>query len=306
MHPRTVLVAGGNGFLGSSVLHRGFTNVENLYSLNGLGVDSLTIRKIGVAEPSFRNARIKDLKDILLELKPNVVINCSGLIGDEKCAYNPDEAFRANSRLAGLLAEFSNLAGAKLVHFSTDAVFGQNQKERIEGVTPTPDTIYGISKLQGEKLALEKARATLIIRTNFYGFNFHNSRGIFNFYANDLTAGKMCTGYDFVEFNPIYIGDLINSTEKLIEENAEGIIHLSGEEKLSKYQFGLLVAKELGVNLSLLKRVTQYSKENGFIRTNMLLNSSFGRSNFSTGKSLNEGIQLSVKDFHRRSYELPG
>jgi dTDP-4-dehydrorhamnose reductase len=96
---------------------------------------------------------------------PDLVINAAGYTAVDRAEAEPQEAAAVNDRGAGLLAEVAAAAGARLLHYSTDYVFdGAQRRPYTPGDSPNPLSVYGATKLAGERavLATLGARAAVI------------------------------------------------------------------------------------------------------------------------------------------------
>ena len=109
--------------------------------------------------------------------KPAWVINAAAYTDVDIAEKNPERAFLLNATAAGLLAEEGFGVGASIVHISTDYVFaGDRHTFLTEESTVTPLSVYGKSKLEGERLVAAANPRHFIIRTSWmyskYGRNF--------------------------------------------------------------------------------------------------------------------------------------
>ncbi|ELC9572513.1 SDR family oxidoreductase [Vibrio vulnificus] len=147
-----VLVIGATGMLGYSI----FSNLSELSDLDVYG----TIRSVkGVKNffPSIDklipNVDVKDfatLEKSVLDVKPDVVINCVGLIKQHDVSKQHVEAIEINALLPHKIAQLCDSIQARLVHFSTDCVFDGKTGNYSESDLPTATDLYGRSKCLGE------------------------------------------------------------------------------------------------------------------------------------------------------------
>jgi dTDP-4-dehydrorhamnose reductase len=223
-----ILVIGGNGFLGSSF-------VKFLAAYRSAGIEiSLTAEKFE-----------KDNELIEIDLKGfQAVIYCSGIVNIEKCESNPAEAFWVNSKLPSLIARKLVKTSTKFVYISTDAVFDGTTKFAAENDITNPLSIYGESKLKGEREVLSASERNLVCRVNFVGRSPKNN-SLLDYFLEKLTSKQLAPGYQNVFFTPLYVDDVIHSLIRLIKMNANGIFHLVGDNRISKFEFGLIVEKIL-------------------------------------------------------------
>ncbi|KDN28657.1 dTDP-4-dehydrorhamnose reductase [Vibrio fortis] len=147
-----VLVIGATGMLGYSI----FSNLSELSNLDVYG----TVRSVNGVEQFFlstekliSNVDVKDLATLekaLLDTKPDVVINCIGLIKQHDVSKQHVEAIEINALLPHKMAQLCDSIQARLVHFSTDCVFDGKAGNYLESDLPTATDLYGKSKCLGE------------------------------------------------------------------------------------------------------------------------------------------------------------
>ena len=105
------------------------------------------------------------------------LINCAAYTNVDLAEKNKDKAYQVNAEGAEKLAKICKEFNIKLVHISTDFVFdGSNTRPYKETDVPNPSSVYGASKLQGEKNIMERLSSYFIIRTSWlyseFGSNF--------------------------------------------------------------------------------------------------------------------------------------
>ena len=103
--------------------------------------------------------------------RPDVLINCVGFGDITSCEAQPDKAYQVNTVGARNLAVQAQAIGAKLIHLSTDDVFSHHARQPYnEFEIPTPSTIYGKSKLAGERFVQNLCTRHVIVRSSWvYG-----------------------------------------------------------------------------------------------------------------------------------------
>lgn len=247
------MVFGAGGFLGREVSE--YLSVENsIARVSGMAKRELVIRGDNDEYQRFFPLNDSSLDRVVSEFKPSVIINCSGLIGDRACEQNSVEAKWANAYFVAQLGKVSDCTNSLLIHFSSDAVFGDQFIDRVESDIPTPNTIYGKTKLMGENYALEYCKNTLVVRTNFFGHSGNLNKGIFDFFYQRLRNRLETHGYEDVFFNPVLISEIASAILKAKEIKMTGILHLCGNDFMSKYRFGTLIAKAMRTDENLIIR----------------------------------------------------
>lgn len=190
-----ILVTGSNGQLGSELrdLAGGYPEYEFLFT--------------DIAELDITDEQA--VRQYFLREKPAVVINCAAYTAVDKAEDDPETAYALNALAAGFLARASNSAGALMIALSTDYVFNGKAGQPItEEDPPEPGSVYGSTKLEGERAVASNAGRAVIIRTSWlyssHGHNFVKTilkyareRGVLNVvndqygsptYARDLAA----------------------------------------------------------------------------------------------------------------------
>ena len=185
---------------------------------------------------------------IVEEFSPDVIINCAALADIEKCEKYPKLAKRLNSDLPKELAQAGMKIGAQLIHVSSDGVFGASVTSRNNLDIPTPMNNYGHTKLEGERLVIDHHPTALVVRTNIVGWSPKGNRSLLEYFYNRLQIGEKAPGFTDVFFRPVGATNLVKVVQHFIESGLErgGVIHLTGEDLVSKWDFGVMVARLFG------------------------------------------------------------
>jgi dTDP-4-dehydrorhamnose reductase len=161
---------------------------------------------------------------------PDVVANAAAMTHVDRCEGEPEEAWRANAEAPGWLAEACRTVGAKLVHVSTDYVFdGTARYPYREDDATGPRSVYGRSKLEGERRVLAGCPGALVVRTAWV---FGPGR---NFVRTILEAadrarrgeGPPLRVVDDQRGAPTWAGHLADAILALVEADASGIYHVT-------------------------------------------------------------------------------
>ncbi|WP_031320496.1 dTDP-4-dehydrorhamnose reductase family protein [Pseudomonas piscis] len=185
-----VLVLGVTGMLGQAVFRlfsgdtkhetwgtlrsasglRYFPEVQHPYLISGIDVldqDALTMT--------------------LAQVRPDVVINCVGLIKQLADANDPLTALPINAMLPHRLARLCALAGARLVHVSTDCVFSGRKGGYLESDISDAEDLYGKSKYIGE---LHEAPHAITLRTSIIGHELGSSNALVDWFLSQQGCVK--------------------------------------------------------------------------------------------------------------------
>ena len=247
-----ILVTGASGLLGLNfgLQFAGQHTIIGLVNEHDLPGVPFEWKKVDLGDPDAARRAVKDVK-------PDVVLHCAALANVDACERTPDLAQRMNADLPGILAAEAAKTGAKMVHISTDAVFdGRIRGAYSEENPANPINAYARSKLAGEVAVLSANADAIVARVNFYGWSLSGTRSLGEQFFNSLRAGKRMNGFTDVWFCPLYVSQLAEILLEMIENGLSGLYHTASREFLSKYDFGCRIARQFGLNESLIDPVS--------------------------------------------------
>ncbi len=235
---KTVWVTGSKGQLGTelSLQYKGNANCNFIFT----DIDELDLTHIKAVE-NFFETNI-----------PDIIINCAAYTAVDKAESEPDKAYLLNKGVPKHLTILSEEYHATLIHISTDYVFdGKMYRPYVETDPADPQSVYGRSKLEGEKAVLT-GKNNMVIRTSWL-YSAHGG----NFVKTMLRLGKekkeLNVVFDQVG-TPTSAADLAESILQIIKniENTNvvqaGIYHFSNEGVCSWYDFAIEIMKMAGLN----------------------------------------------------------
>lgn len=192
------------------------------------GLDVVAVDRSGL-DITSRNA-VFDLVD---RLRPSAVINCAAYTAVDACETDTDGAYRVNAEAVGHLADACSELGAHLVHISTDYVFdGTLDRAYVETDETNPQSVYGRSKLAGERAA---APSATIVRTSW----------VCGEHGNNMVklVRRLATEHDELSFvddqrgHPTFTADLAPVLLDLATHRTAGLFHLTNAGAVSWYEF---------------------------------------------------------------------
>jgi dTDP-4-dehydrorhamnose reductase len=243
-----LLITGASGLLGINLALEAMTEHEVI----GVDRGKLQSAPFPVIKTNFYNSRAFD--SALDSTQPDWVINCSALANLEECERHPDQAKILNTVLPRELAEACAIRNIKFIHLSTDAVFdGTKEGDYTEEDEPNPQGVYSQTKLDSERAVQDVNPQAIIARVNFFGWSLSGRRSLGEFFVNNLSEGKNVNGFTDVIFCPMWVNHLAQTLIAMLEKDLHGLYHVVGAQALSKYQFGVEVARKFGLSESLIK-----------------------------------------------------
>jgi dTDP-4-dehydrorhamnose reductase len=212
-----------------------------------------------------RKINLKDTRSILLDLdskesliqvlealEPQLVIHAAGLTSIEQCESNPTLAKYINVDLTKNLATVCAKLNIPMVYISTDHLFSGNESLVQEDYPVSPVNVYGKTKAEAEACVLDANAKALIIRTNFYGWGTSYRQSFSDMVINHLRTGKKISLFKDIYYTPILVEPLVHTSHELVQKKAQGIFNVVGDDRISKYDFGLKLAREFNLDNDLI------------------------------------------------------
>lgn len=243
-----VLVLGASGMLGNAMVRVLSENSD--WSVFG------TVRSDG--KKRFFEAKVAEhlivgidvehmdsLVKLLARIRPDVVVNCIGLVKQLADAEDPLMAVPINSLLPHRLARLCELVGARLVHMGTDCVFNGKKGSYCENDSPDAEDVYGRSKLLGE-VAYSHC---ITLRTSIIGHELQSSHGLIDWF---LSQERQCKGYTraiFSGFPTVVLAQIVRDVV-IPRANLFGIYHVA-TQPISKYDLLRIVAEVYGKTIEI-------------------------------------------------------
>jgi dTDP-4-dehydrorhamnose reductase len=175
--------------------------------------------------------------------EPDWVLNTAAFHRVDDCEANPKLTFAVNALGALNVARAAASVGSGIVFYSTDYVFGGQDRERNnpyeEEDSPHPLSVYGASKVAGEQLVMQANARHLVVRSaGLYGTTTSRKGWTFpELMLNKArTDGSVCVVTDQV-LSPTFTADLARKTRELIEHDAAGLFHLTNAGECSWFEF---------------------------------------------------------------------
>jgi len=191
----------------------------------------------------------ENIPSVVAELHADALINCAAYNFVDLAESEPQAAFAANTWGIGVLAKACQASGVKLIHFSTDYVFGLDSvfKPLTEADPPGPVSVYGLSKLAGEYLIRSTLSNALVIRTcGLYGVWGSGGKGG-NFVETMLRKAELGEPIKVVDdqhCTPTYTVDVAAATIALVGSGASGLFHVTNSGSCTWFEFAAEIFRQ--------------------------------------------------------------
>ncbi len=227
-----ILVTGVKGQLGHDV-------VKELV-LNG-------IEAIACDREEFDLTNKEETQNFILEHKPDGVIHCAAYTAVDKAEDEENLCRKINAEGSLFIAEACEKISAKMIFISTDYVFGGDGEEPYEPENEkNPQNVYGRTKLEGEKNALENCSRTFVVRTSWvYGINGNNFVKTMRRLAE--TRDELNVVADQIG-SPTYTRDLAKLLVDMIQTEKYGVYHATNEGFMSWADFAQSIMEKSGLS----------------------------------------------------------
>ena len=248
---KTIVFTGGSSLLAQSWTKYNLPDYNYILALHQRKLEDCKHKTIFL---DYKN--VAHIAEQFQLIKADIVVNCIGLTSVEDCEDTPALAIETNVKIASNIASACHQTGVKMVHISTDHLFDGTRAFSNEATQLSPLNIYGKTKAEGEQAVLNNDSDALIIRTNFFGWGPSYKTSFSDKILNSLSAGKKADLFDDVYYTPISVSTLRKQVMDLVEHKASGLFNVCSNERISKFEFGLLIAKTFGYSTQLVQPIS--------------------------------------------------
>lgn len=237
-----ILITGVSGLLGINLA----SETMNEHDIVGIDRGKLVNAPFQVMQEDLSD--LTSIAPLLNAVRPAWLIHCAALADLDVCEDQPERAKVLNTDLPAELAKACKIRGISMAHISTDAVFdGQKGEFYTEQDQPNPMNVYARTKLEAEKAVAAENPSAIIARVNFYGWSLSGRRSLAEFFYNNLTNDKSMSGFTDAIFCPMLVNDTARLLVKMLKQGMTGLYHLVGPHSMSKYQFGVEIARKFNL-----------------------------------------------------------
>ncbi len=244
-----VLILGVTGMLGNAML-KTFSS-DKLFNVFGTVRHTSSIKYF----PSELSASLisnidvdshDSLIKVFLYAKPDVVINCIGLVKQLAVADDPLQAIPINTLLPNRLEALCELVGARFIHISTDCVFSGKKGNYLESDIPDAEDLYGRTKLLGEV----GGRNAITLRTSIIGHELTGNRSLVNWF---LSQEGCVTGFRKAIFSGFPTNELARIVRDVVipKNDLSGLYHVSSGA-INKFNLLTLIAEVYGKKIKII------------------------------------------------------
>ncbi|MFH0826611.1 MAG: NAD(P)-dependent oxidoreductase [Candidatus Omnitrophota bacterium] len=207
---------------------------------------------IGKNSRDFDATDLAQVARLIEESQPKVVLNTVAFLGIDPCEQDPMRAFKINTLYPKYLAELSKEKGFLLVHFSTDAVFSDQQEGFCkEGDTPCPLNVYGLTKYGGDCFIQTITKEFYIFRVSIlFGETSKETQFVEKMLKIIKSGQKVLKIADDIISSPSYSKDIAKEARRILEMKLPfGLYHIGNEGRASLFNLMQEIVRNLGLDV---------------------------------------------------------
>jgi dTDP-4-dehydrorhamnose reductase len=245
-----ILVLGGSGLIGNKIFEK-FKNRFDIISTHSNNPPSNNTHSIKISLPDD----LLVLKNLIEKEQPDVIINAMAYSNLDFCEDHKKDTFLLHVEMTEKISLICKNICEKTIFISTDYVFDGKQNEKYnEDDEPNPINYYGHTKALAEKIVLKNPNNVVLRTSLIYGYE---KRVRFMKYVLDsLKNGNEIFAYNDIFNSATNLDEFVESIEKVIEKNANGIFHTSGSTCVTRYDLAKIIARKFGFDESLIKSIS--------------------------------------------------
>ncbi|MDF1827001.1 MAG: SDR family oxidoreductase [Legionellaceae bacterium] len=235
-----ILVLGATGMLGSTIFQQLFHHSQHQIWGTIRNTSNLEYFPENAHQNLISNIDVLDhdaLVHTFTQIKPDIVINCVGVIKQLAHANNPLTTLPINAMLPHRLASLCELTNTRLVHISTDCVFSGNKGMYVEEDISDATDLYGKSKYIGE---LHHYPLAVTLRTSIIGHEINSNYSLVNWF---LSQHSDVSGYDRAIFSGLTTLEFVRVIHDFIIPHPEltGLYHVAAQP-INKFELLSIIA----------------------------------------------------------------
>ncbi len=248
-----VLIFGSNGLLGQNLI-RHFYGKHEIYGASF--EDENYIPEYNFPYYTIDLTDRLGVAELINNVQPEIIVNAAAYTNVDGCEDDPETCWNVNVRGVENIIDASGRLHPILVHVSTDYVFDGEDGPYTEDDTPNPQGNYARSKYNAEKAVTGSDLEYIIARTQvLFGAGKKIRPNFATWVIEQLSQKKKIRIVDDQIGTPTYAPDFCEAIDRLLQNEAYGLFHVSGGEIISRYDFALKIAEVFDLDASLIERI---------------------------------------------------
>jgi dTDP-4-dehydrorhamnose reductase len=237
------VITGASGLLGAKLSELATKTGYNVHSLyKSHPCTSSNPEQVDITDQAA-------VRKVFADTTPDVVFHTASLTDVDLCERDPKLAMKVNGEATGFIAEACQESGSYLVYVSTDYVFDGMRGQYSEEDEPAPINAYGRSKLFGEEEMARHSPRGCVARTSVvYGWGRSYRPNFATWVHSKLAANERVRVVRDQFASPTLNTHLARMLLEVAELQMNGVLHVAGSTRISRYEFAVMLAKQFGFN----------------------------------------------------------
>jgi dTDP-4-dehydrorhamnose reductase len=251
MMKRKILVTGGGGFAAGNIIRRAGSN-ENI------DIHAIELHKVAMTQDRLTWYQLDlldstGLKEIFGKVKPDVLIHAAAVSDIDYCQVHQDVAAKVNVGVTELLISLCDAFNCRFIYFSSDSVFDGEKGNYTEEDQPKPVNFYAATKISSENFIKQRIDNWVILRPSLIlGFPVAGTGNSFLWRMEQSLQKNLAVAFPKTEIrSPVDVITLSDAILELASNTFTGILHLSGNNAVSRYDMALRITRRLGYPVEL-------------------------------------------------------
>jgi dTDP-4-dehydrorhamnose reductase len=244
-------ITGASGMLGTALVNH-LSKIHQIFATSrskGLEGQNIKWNCFDLTETALLNQWLETTKS-------DIVIHCAAIVNVDACEDDVDLATRLHVKTTELIASYLGSNNGRLIYISTDSIFdGKKQGPYNESDSASPLNVYAKTKLIGERPVLSM-ESGLVLRTNIIGWTHKGNTSLAEWMLKNLVDNTPLNLFYDVYFSPLYVDNLSTIIESIINNPISGLYNCASSDSISKYDFGMQLAKVFSLPDSNITRVS--------------------------------------------------
>lgn len=246
---KKLLITGAGGFVGSALTAMASASWEThavYHTLPAKTGPTYESHQLDIADEI-------ETDELICAVHPDVIIHCAAAGQFDYCFQHREAAERTNISGTGNIASAVEKTNAKMIYLSTDLVFDGDRGMYAENDVPEPCCVYGQTKFGGEKILASVCSDYCIARIALlYGSSRTGNTSFTETIADTLERGDQIRLFTDEYRSPLYVANLCEILLELAQrDDLKGLFHICGNERMSRFDFGLKLAETFGFDENL-------------------------------------------------------
>ena len=227
---KRLFITGGSGFVGGHLLSQAQHEWDVFTTFH-----SRPLSFPGVAYLKLDLAMEKQIQNIVEKVQPDVIIHAAAWSDLDGCEKDPERAFHINATATEILGELSSRMSCRMIYISTDMVFNGEKGDYIESDETRPISVYGKTKLAGEKFVKSVCSNYVVARSALiYGSPVTGSNSFSERILARVQKGEKISLFTDQFRTPVLVQNLAQALLELAGHTFVGTLHLGGATKVNR------------------------------------------------------------------------